>query len=243
MGGGGQKLCHAKWEDVLPTLKAKSVDLLLTDPPYGITNLKWDKAIDWPRFWREAERVSKPTTPIILFSSGKFTHKLIASNARYFRYELIWEKTMPTGFLDANRRPLRVHENILIFIQRYKGSKYNPQMIKGKLHTRGQDGRIAVHYSSRGAGKQTKSDLYYPRSILRFSNAHNGKSHHPTAKPLELIEWLIRTYSNRGGLVLDPFVGSGTTLLAAQKLGRRAIGIECEEKYCEVAAERLMSGE
>lgn len=237
--GGGQVLCHDSWENVLTQLQNRSIDLLLSDPPYAATKLAWDKVVDWERFWVEAERICKPTTPVVLFASGKFVNKLINTNARWFRYELIWEKTMPVGFLDANRRPLRAHENILIFIKQMKGSVYNPQMIKGKMHARGSAGSRASHYGTHRRGQGTKSDKFYPRSILRFSNRHGNRSLHPTQKPLELIEWLILTYSNRGDLVLDPFVGSGTTLVAAKRNRRRAIGVEIEDSYCRVATTRL----
>ena len=176
-----------------------------------------------------------------MFSSGLFTPLLINSNRKHFRYELIWEKPMPVGFLSARRRPLRAHENILIFTRKPKTSIYNPQMVIGKMHTRGNAGSQMAHYhySRSRTGPGIITNEYYPRSILRFSNFRHGKSLHPTQKPLDLILWLVRTYSNRRHLVLDPFVGSGTTLVAAKQTGRRAIGVEREERFCEIAANRL----
>ncbi len=207
---GDIKIYHGDYREVLPTINT-TFDLLLTDSPYATTNLAWDKPVDWEIFWREANRLCKQTAPMVLFSSGLFTITLINSNRKDFRYELIWEKPMPVGFLDANRRPLRAHENILIFARKFKGSAYNPQMVAGRLH-------------------------------MRFNNARGSKSLHPTQKPLPLVSWLTRTYSNRDDLVLDPFIGSGTTLVAAQEQGRRAVGIELEERYCEIAANRLREG-
>jgi DNA modification methylase len=236
-------LYNGSWEDVLPTLPPKSVDLLLTDPPYATTCIEWDKPVNWLLFWQVVEHLCKLYATMILFSSGQFVPNLIQSNRKHYRYDLIWEKTMPTGFLDARRRPLRSHENILFFIQKPKSSVYNPQMTIGKFHKRGSEGSCAVHYTTARKSPSVITNKYYPRSVLKYSNSRAGKSLHPTQKPLELVMWLIRSYSKRGWLVLDPFVGSGTTLVAAKHLGRKAIGIEREEKYCEVAAQRLLRGE
>lgn len=235
-----QKLLNIDWRKVMPTLPDASVDLLLTDPPYGTTNITWDKKVDWELFWDQARRVCKPLAPMILFASGKFVPELLASNPKEFRYELIWEKTMAVGFLDANRRPLQTHEQILIFTQAFKGSTYNPQKVEGKQHTTGGKGSQAPHYG--GAAKRTKevvTNLYHPRSVLKYSNAVRGKSLHPTAKPLDLVEWLVRSYSNAGDVVLDPFVGSGTTLAASLLAGRLGIGCEIDETYFNTAANRL----
>jgi site-specific DNA-methyltransferase (adenine-specific) len=232
------RLYLGDFREVLPALEAESVDLLLTDPPYGSTNLSWDRPVDWLLFWKIIEKLCRATSPMVLFASGLFTVKLINSNRKFFRYELIWEKNMPTGFLDAKRRPLRSHETVLIFVRKPRSSIYNPQMVTGKVHKRGCAGAVARHYSTQRRTPASRSNKYYPRSVLRFPN-RTGRSLHPTQKPLELIMWLMRTYSNRGQMVLDPFAGSGTTLVAAQRLGRRAIGVEREEAYCRTAAERL----
>ncbi|HQU83884.1 MAG TPA: site-specific DNA-methyltransferase [Pyrinomonadaceae bacterium] len=236
-------LYNAKYEDLLPTLKPSSIDLLLTDPPYNTTNLEWDTAIDWAFFWNEAHRLCKPKSPMVLFASGQFVNKLINTNQKNYRYELIWEKNIPVGFLDANRRPLRSHENIIFFSQLYRGSTYNPQMIEGKMHERGKGGaNKARHYSMPNKIiPKVKTNLYHPRSILRFSR--DKKSLHPTQKPLELMRWLVRSYSNRIDIILEPFAGSGSTLVAASLEGRKAIGCEQSEEYCEIIAKRLENGE
>lgn len=234
-------LYNAKFEDILPALTPGSIDLLLTDPPYATTNLDWDKAIDWPYFWTQAHTLCKPKSPMVLFASGQFVNKLINTNPKHYRYELIWEKNIPVGFLDANQRPLRAHENIIFFSQLFRGSTYNPQMIEGKMHQRGKDGKRAAHYGGhQGKVEKVKTNLYHPRSILRFSR--DTKSLHPTQKPLNLMRWLVRTYSNRFDLILEPFAGSGSTLAAAAIEGRRAIGIEQSEAYCEIIANRLEKG-
>ncbi|MEQ1645253.1 MAG: site-specific DNA-methyltransferase, partial [Pyrinomonadaceae bacterium] len=216
-----QKVHLADWREILPTLPEASIDLLLTDPPYGTTSISWDKKVDWSRFWKEARRVCKPLAPVVIFASGKFVPELLASNPKEFRYELIWEKSRAVGFLDANRRPLRAHEQILLFTQSFKGSTYNPQKVVGKPHKNGGEGKRAVHYGgTRGRTAEVITNLYHPRSVLKYGNQIKGKSLHPTAKPLELVEWLVRSYSNAGDTVLDPFFGSGTTLAASMIAGR-----------------------
>lgn len=236
-----QTIFSDDWRNVLPTLADNSVDLLLTDPPYATTQLAWDKPVDWKSFWAEANRVCKPSAPQVLFASGKFVPELLNSNLKNFRYELIWEKSLAVGFLDANRRPLRAHEQILIFCQQFKkGSTYNPQFVAGKPHKRGGSEKKAGHYSAQRKIAQTETNLYHPRSVLRFDSAVRGnKSLHPTAKPLELVKWLVNSYSNRGAVVLDPFCGSGTTLAACALAGRRGIGVELNEDYFKIALDRL----
>jgi site-specific DNA-methyltransferase (adenine-specific) len=237
-------LFNAKYEEVLPRLKPGTFDLILTDPPYGNTNLLWDETLDWKFFWSEAHRLCKPKSPMVLFACGKFVNQLINTNPKHYRYELIWEKNMAVGFLDANRRPLRSHENILIFSQLFRGSTYNPQMVEGKVHTRGSNGNRARHYSMPNKIiPKTKTNSYHPRSILRFNNRTGSKSLHPTQKPLDLMEWLVRTYSNRFDTILEPFAGSGTTVIAAARSGRRCLAIEQSEEYCEIIAKRLENGE
>ena len=235
-----QKLLKGHWHDVITSLDDGSVDLLLTDPPYGITNIDWDKAVDWRSFWPEADRVCRPTAPIVIFASGKFVPELLNSNLKYFRYELIWEKHLAVGHLDANRRPLRAHEQILIFARKFGGSTYNPQKTEGKSHTIGK-AKSPVHYGkTTGRTKESVTNLYHPRSVLKYSNVVRGTSLHPTAKPLELVEWLVRSYSNPGDLVLDPFCGSGTTLAAAMIAGRHGIGSEISQAYYNTAKRRLI---
>lgn len=235
----GITIYHRSWQDVLPAIKPGSVDMLATDPPFATTNLEWDKPVDWKLFWPIVEQICKCYANMVLFSSGKFTHTLIATNPKYFRYELIWEKPMPVGFLSANRRPLRAHENILVFNRAFKKSIYNPQLVKGKLHLIGKPHALMGHYGSHRRLPARWTDKWHPRSILRFSKPLGPRSLHPTQKPLELMLWLIRSYSRRRHLILDPFIGSGTTLVAAKLAGRRAIGCDTNERFCETAAKRL----
>lgn len=242
---GGITLYNAKYEDVLHTINQNSFDALITDPPYANTDIEWDKAIGWNFFWQQTQIICKPKSPMVLFASGKFVNKLINTNSKHYRYELIWEKNLAVGFLSANQRPLRAHENILIFTNHlFHGSTYNPQMIEGKMHTLGKDKPFKIaHYAGEKQGLPKKqTNLYHPRSILRFNNSRS-KSLHPTQKPLDLMKWLVRTYTNRGDKIFEPFAGSGSTIIAAMQLGRQCLGIEQSEAYCEIIANRLEKGE
>lgn len=236
----GQTLLNADWRDVLASLDDAAVDLLLMDPPYATTNIEWDKPVDWDAFWLEAKRVCKENAVMVVFASGKFVNELFNSNPKEYRYELVWEKSLAVGFLDANRRPLRAHEQILIFTRKgFRSSTYNPQMVEGKPHKKGGTGSNSAHYGKKGSTPAVITNLYHPRSVLKYSNTVRGKSLHPTAKPLELVEWLVRTYSNPGELVLDPFCGSGTTLAAAMINGRRGISCDTSPEYFQIAKDRL----
>jgi DNA modification methylase len=238
----GVTLYCARFEQILPELASDTFGALITDPPYAITNLAWDKPVDWPMFWNDAHRVCRPNAPMIFFASGKFVPAMINSNPKHYRYDLVWEKNMPVGHLDANRRPLRSHESILIFSKLYKGSTYNPQKIIGKPHTIGK-GTRAQHYGmSSGKTVPRQTNLYHPRSVLRFNNSRNGRSLHPTQKPLDLMKWLVLTYSDRKDTILEPFAGSGSTVVAAAEHGRKIIAIEQSLEYCEVIAKRLEKG-
>lgn len=234
---------HAPWEEVLPVVEKRSVSLLLTDPPYGTTNLEWDKPVDWRLFWPCVEQVCRAYAVMAMFSSGQFTHDLIATNRKNFRYELIWEKPLPVGFLSANRRPLRAHENILVFTQQYKRSVYNPQFTQGRMHTVGRAGGFSGHYGNFRRLPARTTNKWHPRSILRFSKPHGARSLHPTQKPLEAMLWLVRSYSNPRHLIADFFCGSGPALVAAKIAGRRGIGCDTSERSCEIAARRVMNSD
>lgn len=237
---GGQKLINGDWKEEIAKIPDNSVDLLLSDPPYNTTQIEWDKPIDWDYFWLETKRVCKINAVIALFASGKFVPILLNSNLKDFRYELIWEKTLAVGFLDANRRPLRAHEQILIFCQKPRASTYNPQKVEGKKHKTGGLAHRPVHYG--GVNRETPevvTNLYHPRSVLKYSNVVIGKSLHPTRKPLELVKWLVESYSNVGDVVLDPFCGSGTTLEACMLTNRSGIGFELNPDYYETGKQQL----
>jgi site-specific DNA-methyltransferase (adenine-specific) len=223
--------------EVMKSIPDASVDMVLCDLPYGTTACKWDTVIPFESLWVEYHRVGKPNAAIVLTASQPFTSKLIASNLAEFRYDWTWDKANPSGHLNAKLMPLRRHEDILVF---GRGRiTYNPQKRTGKLRMKG--GRKDKPDQVYGACPATavESDQYYPTSILEISNANRMEKVHPTQKPVELMEYLIKTYTNPGETVLDNTMGSGTTGVACMNLGRRFIGIEKEPKYFEIAKQRI----
>lgn len=222
--------------DVMPTLKAGSVDMVLADLPYGTTKCKWDTAIPFEPLWREYTRICKPGAAIVLMASQPFTSALVMSNPHWFRYEWIWRKQKPTGFLDARRRPLKAHESVLVFSQ--SAAPYHPQ---GLVPTCIKNGR--ANKAARGVYSAVRSSDYvqregnFPRSVIDFATDTSGE--HPTAKPVALMEYLIRTYTNEGGTVLDNTMGSGTTGIACRNSGRKFVGIEREPSFFAMARQRL----
>ncbi len=214
-----------------------SVDMVLCDLPYGTTACKWDSVIPFESLWEHYRRMCKKNAAIVLTASQPFTSALVMSNTEMFKYELIWEKTKSTGFLDCSYRPMRSHENILVFYS--SKPTYNPQKTQGDPWIRGKVkrpkscwGEQAEHYGENPSG------LRYPRSVMLIPNPNN-KSVHPTQKPVALMEYLIRTYTNEGDTVLDNTMGSGTTGAACVNTGRKFIGIERDESYFEIARSRI----
>jgi site-specific DNA-methyltransferase (adenine-specific) len=236
----GITIYHGDCLEVQPLL-SPWVDLILSDLPYGTTACAWDSAIFLPLLWEQYKRLIKPSGAVVLTASQPFTTTLISSNLGWFRYCWVWEKDTPTGFLDANRKPLKAHEDVCVFYQ--SQPTYHPQKWRGQPnHSRRADVTRKVSSIYGGERLQLGSDesgMKYPRSVLRFAKHSASEDLHPAQKPIELIAYLIRTYTNPGDLVLDSTTGSGTTLEAAKRLGRRAIGIEIEERYCDIAARRL----
>lgn len=222
----------------LKTIPDHSVDLILTDPPYGTTKCKWDVVIDFALLWPELKRVIKPNGAILLFGSEPFSSLLRTSNLAMFRYDWIWEKTNATGFLNAKNQPLRAHEVISVFYSRKP--TYNPQKTQG--HKRKQFARADIN--SECYGKAIKRQAYdsderFPRSIQCFNSDKQKESLHPTQKPVALLEYLIKTYSNAGQTVLDFTMGSGSTGVACLNTERHFIGIERDPGYFAVAEKRL----
>ena len=223
--------------DILPEIPDGSADMILCDLPYGTTGFKWDKKLPFGRLWFEYMRIIKEHGAIALTAQQVFATDLINIGRKYFRYELIWEKGLAVGFLNANRMPLRAHENILIFYK--KLPVYHPQMTQGKPYVKKGTGVKSVYGRTHKELPRNNEGLRYPRSVLRFASANAGNHGHPTEKPLALFEWLIRSYTDEGGTVLDNCAGSGTTAVAAEKLNRRWIAIEKEPEYCAIAKRRL----
>lgn len=218
-------------------LPDNSVDMVLTDPPYGTTQNKWDTVVDVDAFWKEIKRVTKKNSAILIFTQMPFTATVVMSNPKMFRYEWIAEKNSPTGFLNVKRMPLKFHENILVFYE--KLPTYNPQMIQGKPHRRGGAGRQSKNYCSYGYTKRIISNTYFPHDVLKVNWQDSIRGLHPTQKPVSLCEYFIKTYSNKGDIILDPFIGSGTTAVAAVNTGRKYIGFEQDDKYFDTAQNRL----
>lgn len=223
--------------NLLPTLPDQSVDLVLADPPFGTTRCAWDSEIDLQRLWPELRRVARGA--ILLFAQTPFDKMLGASNPSMLKYEWIWEKTHATGHLNAKRAPLKAHENVLVFYDRLP--TYHPQKTTG--HVR----KTAVKRGDKTPvyGRQTidaigyDSTERYPRSVLIFPSDKQRSKLHPTQKPVGLCEYLIRTYSNPGDLVLDFCMGSGTTGVAAATQSRRFIGMESDPDHFSTATARL----
>ena len=223
-------------------IASNSVDLIICDLPYNTTNCVWDSMIDMGDLWTHYKSIRKPNTAILLFSQVPFNIVLGASNLEELRYEWIWEKTTATGHLNANRMPMKAHENILVFYDRLP--TYNPQKTTGhkpvNSYTKhSDDGEI---YGKTQAGiSGGGSTERFPRDILTFSTDKQKSALHPTQKPVKLIEYLINTYSNEGDIVLDNTMGSGTTGVAAANTGRRFIGMEQDDEYFKISEERIQS--
>lgn len=218
------------------------VDLIICDLPYGVTKNSWDKIIPLDLLWKEYERILKSNGIILLFAQGLFYVKLIQSNIKMFKYDLVWNKEIPSGFLNSNKMPLRSHEQIAVFYN--KKSTYNPQMSLGPpIHSIGKNNLNKIP-NNKNYGKFKLKDSSgktdkFPKSILNFHKIHPSKVIHPTQKPLELIEYLIKTYSNENEVVLDNCMGSGTTAIAALKTNRKFIGFEINKEYFDISIDRI----
>ena len=233
-------------EDCLVRMKEipdKTIDCIICDLPYNITKLSWDILIPFEKLWEQYNRIIKPTGNIILFSSGMFTYKLIESNIKNFRYKLIWKKNVPTGMSSAKYRPMKYYEEICVFGN--SKATYNPIMKErvgiGKAcynydHYCGDSNHLQFNKQK----KRYDPDWVQPSDVLEFNVVpnRNGKLH-PTQKPVELVEYLIKTYSNERDIVLDNCMGSGTTAIAAINTNRNFIGFELDKNYFDIANERI----
>jgi len=242
---GFEKTKNILWYgDCLQMMKQipdKSINLICCDLPYGVTKNKWDSLIDLDLLWEQYERVIVENGAIVLFGQDKFSARLMLSNEKLHRYNLIWQKTTPTGHLNAKRMPLRSHEDILVFYK--KLPTYNPQK------TTGHERKVSTAKHKRNSKKPTNygehglttydSTERYPKSVLTFATDKQKSALHPTQKPLELIKYLVRTYSNENDWVLDNTCGSNTTGLACLELNRNYIGIENDFDMYKISKERM----
>jgi site-specific DNA-methyltransferase (adenine-specific) len=225
---------------IMPSIPDKSIDMILCDLPYGTTACFWDTVIPFEPLWVQYKRIIKDNGAIVLTASQPFTSALVMSNIKMFKYEWVWEKTHHQGFVNAKKLPMKAHENILVF---YKNPPtYNPIMRLGEPYTKkhGNNGSKENYGGKeKRAGTTTVNNgNRFPKDVLLFGNGNYG-SQHPTQKPVALFEYLIKTYTNEGDLVLDNCAGSGTTGVACKNLNRRYILIEKEEKYCRIAEKRI----
>lgn len=230
--------------ELMKDIPNKSVDMILCDLPYGMTACKWDSIIPFEPLWEQYTRIIKDNGAIVLFGQEPFSSNLRSSNFKLYRYDWIWEKDNHTNFLNIKKQPGKRHELISVFYK--KQPTYNPQMWEGKEnHSVGkQVGKMVEreYLGNKYELKETKkSNLKYPISILRFKGEGRGKAIHPTQKPVALFEYLIKTYTNEGETVLDNCMGSGTTGVACVNTNRNFIGIELDDKYFEIAKERIES--
>ena len=230
--------------DIMNKIPNKSIDMILCDLPYGLTNNKLDIVIPFDKLWNQYDRVIKDNGCIALFSQGLFYIDLVNSNRKLFRYDLIWDKVLTSGFLNAKRMPLRQHEQIAIFYK--KLPTYNPQFREGKpLHSKGISYKSKEpknqnygHFNITDDSRKGSTDKY-PTSILKFSKPHPSIAKHRTEKSIECLEYLIKTYTNENDTVLDNCMGSGTTGVACVNTNRNFIGIELDKKYFDIAKSRI----
>lgn len=232
--------------EVIPSLDI--VNCVITDPPYGITSCKWDSVIPFDIMWSSLNKITTPSTPIILFGSEPFSSNLRMSNTKYYKYDWLWKKERPTGFANAKKQPLRTFENIMVFYK--KQPTYNPQNItpinKLRKNTRSVGGnslRKEIEQTLNKGSLRTPNKQYiqeftnYPKNILSFPSDKDKL--HPTQKPTPLLEYLINTYTNEEETILDFTMGSGTTLVACLNTNRKGIGIELDETYFDIACKRV----
>jgi len=234
------KLIHGDCLEKMAEIEDESIDMVLTDPPYGTTACKWDSIIPLEPMWEQLKRVIKPNGAIVMTASQPFTSVLVCSNLKMFKYEWAWDKVRPSGFQIAKYRPMMRHENVVVFCK--NSPVYNRQMEK---RDKPVSGRVASSSDSsplaHNDGKRRTYTHKNPQSILQFCKGSDGKYIHPTQKPVALMEYLIKTYTNEGDTVLDFTMGSGTTGVACKNLGRSFIGIEKDDEYFKLASERINS--
>jgi len=246
------KIYNGDCLEIMSRFKDKSFDAIITDPPYGTTACKWDSVIPFEPMWKQLKRITKDRGAIVLFGSEPFSSALRISNIKMYKYDWIWKKNRHSNFLTAKYEPRRVTENICIFCP--KKTLYYPQKIKLSSATIKRNNRNRNLRSDPEGGQfegikkptNTKNQsLGLPINIIEIkleqNNQYKKQVFHPTQKPVALMEYLIKTYTNEGEIVLDFTMGSGTTLVACKKTNRNGIGIEQDKKYCEIAEKRLKS--
>jgi len=235
--------------EVMKSIPDNSIDAIITDPPYGTTACKWDSVIDFELMWLELNRIIKPNGAIVLFGSEPFSSALRMSNIKNYKYDWVWNKNKISNPMLAKKQPLRCIENIIVFSK--KTPVYNPIMedkpkksqrkiFKTEKYTKGVERKNGVFSTAKnGMANDYNYKLSYPKNYINISGVHNSKTVHSTQKPVPLMEYLIKTYTNENETVLDFTMGSGSTGVAAKNLKRKFIGIEQDENYFKIAEERI----
>lgn len=226
--------------ELMKNIPDGSVDMVLCDLPYGTTQNKWDRVIPFEPLWEQYRRIRKKNAAICIFGQAPFSASLVMSNPKEFRYEWIWQKPNAVGFLNAKKMPLRAHENISVFYACLP--TYNPQMEDGNPYKKGgNSGSTTYREGIARKGERQYSGKRFPKDVIKFSNCNRtkGRNYHPTQKPVPLLEYLIRTYTNEGETVLDNCMGSGSTGVACMNTNRNFIGIELDDGYFEIAKSRI----
>ena len=234
------KLYNGDCLEVMKDIPDKSVDMILCDLPFGTTSRnKWDVIIPFEPLWEQYDRIIKDSGAMLLFCQMPFGAQLITSNPKEFRHEWIWQKTLPQGFLNANRMPMRAHENILVFYK--KLPTYHPQKTSGKPYDKGiRKANSTTNYGNhKECNGRNESGERFPKDVIIFGNANHYNKFHPTQKPVALLEYLIKTYTNEGEIVLDNCMGSGSTGVACINTKRDFIGIELDNNYFNIAKQRI----
>ena len=232
------KILHGDCLELMKDIPNGSIDMILCDLPYGTTQCKWDSVLPLDRLWVEYERIITNKGAMIFTASQPFTTILTASNINHFKYSLVWVKTKATGHLDAKKKPMKKHEDILVFCKNGFPNYYPQGLVDGEFKTGrnvDMEGRVYGQYKNHKVS--TKGN--YPKSVLEMPNPSGKGNPHPTAKPVALFEYLIKTYTNEGELVLDNTAGSCTTAIAALETGRNYICMEKEEKYYNIGVQRV----
>jgi site-specific DNA-methyltransferase (adenine-specific) len=234
--------------ELMPQMESGMFDMILCDLPYGTTSLKWDAVIPFDKIWEQYERLIKPNGAIVLTASQPFTSMLVMSNTKYFKYELIWEKTMPTGVAHSSYMPMKYHENILVFYKskptfnKIMAERSESGKVRAKTPIYGNSDKSNHVNMGKQPAKQYNPNLVNPKSVMKFNSVANSNGKlHPTQKPVPLFEYLIKTYTNEGELILDNCAGSGTTAEACYNTGRNYIQIEKEQKYFDLILGREKS--
>ena len=241
-------LINADCFDVFPYIPNASVQLILCDLPYNVTGLKWDSLLDLPKLWEQYERIIKPNGAIVLTAMQPFTTELIVSNRKMFKYTWVWNKVKPGNFLTAKLKPMQNHEDIVIFSKgntancNKNNMLYIPQLEKReKIRKYKKEADSDIYARKNTTSIEYTTDFKYPKSIIEISNANQKNKLHPTQKPLDLMKYLIKTYSNEDDIVMDNCMGSNTTGLACKELNRQYIGIEKDKNYYDVSVRRVLS--